>query len=79
MDVYDASAPSRSARALAYDGHDSGEKITLSSTRHEYDRENRPPKRTTPSSRVSSSSFHDGRPVLPGFILSDKPVAEDTW
>ncbi|KDQ26505.1 hypothetical protein PLEOSDRAFT_1057061 [Pleurotus ostreatus PC15] len=24
-------------------------------------------------------TFEDGKPVLPGFILSDKPVAEDRW
>jgi hypothetical protein len=23
--------------------------------------------------------FHDGKPVLAGFLLSDKPVAEDRW
>jgi len=29
--------------------------------------------------RPSTRHFHDGHPVLPGFVLSDKPVAEDTW
>ena len=29
--------------------------------------------------RPSTRRFHDGHPVLPGFILSDKPVAEGTW
>lgn len=24
-------------------------------------------------------TFNDGRPVLAGFVLSDKPVAEDRW
>ncbi|KZT43136.1 hypothetical protein SISSUDRAFT_1112218 [Sistotremastrum suecicum HHB10207 ss-3] len=28
---------------------------------------------------ASSSTFSDGRPLLPGFVLSDKPVSEDTW
>ncbi|KAF4592842.1 hypothetical protein EYR38_008546 [Pleurotus pulmonarius] len=32
-------------------------------------------KRKTAGSQI----FEDGKPVLPGFILSDKPVAEDRW
>ncbi|KAF7345375.1 G-patch domain [Mycena venus] len=27
----------------------------------------------------STQTFHDGKPVLAGFVLSDKPVAEDRW
>ncbi|KAK7031616.1 hypothetical protein R3P38DRAFT_821959 [Favolaschia claudopus] len=35
----------------------------------------------TQSNIVSTSTqiFHDGKPVLAGFVLSDKPVAEDRW
>ncbi|KAF7371047.1 G-patch domain [Mycena sanguinolenta] len=28
---------------------------------------------------TSTQTFHDGKPVLAGFVLSDKPVAEDRW
>lgn len=31
------------------------------------------------SSLSSTTTFRDGRPVLDGFVLSDKPVAEDRW
>jgi G patch domain-containing protein 1 len=27
----------------------------------------------------SLTTFRDGKPVLAGFVLSDKPVAEDRW
>jgi G patch domain-containing protein 1 len=31
------------------------------------------------SSSNASSTFHNGQRVLDGFVLSDKPVAEDRW
>lgn len=30
-------------------------------------------------STSSVQTFHDGRPVLKGFVLSEQPVAEDRW
>ncbi|KAJ7493214.1 hypothetical protein B0H11DRAFT_952568 [Mycena galericulata] len=36
--------------------------------------------RTAPEAPPSSAeTFHDGKPVLAGFVLSAKPVAEDRW
>ena len=35
-------------------------------------------KRVPPKS-LTTQTFRDGRPVLKGFVLSDKPVAEDRW
>ncbi|KAJ8514295.1 hypothetical protein ONZ45_g8158 [Pleurotus djamor] len=66
LDVYD-SGTTLSKRRTAYDGMD-------------HDNDDRPSKAQN-SSRMTASYqfFQDGKPVLPGFVLSDKPVAEDRW
>ena len=75
IDIYDSSISRRSGREIAYDGDELGRTQTLrseprpSKMQDFQDRERRP----------SIHNFHDGHPVLPGFVLSDKPVAEDTW
>ena len=76
VDIYDAAAPQRSGRALAYDAYDSGEKLTLGSGRHSSEKRRPLGERNQAG---ATYTFHDGRPVLQGFMLSDKPVAEDTW
>ena len=78
MDVYDPSDPARSGRDIAYDNFESREKVTLGSSKNrDYDFQQRNDKSEVSVS--ASHTFHDGRPVLAGFVLSDKPVAEDTW
>jgi G patch domain-containing protein 1 len=71
--VYDLSISRRSGREIAYDGDEpttSGPEPRYSKMPHSQDRVTRP---------LSTDSFHDGRPVLPGFVLSNTPVAEDAW
>lgn len=76
VDVYDSAAPHRSSRAVAYDAYDSGEKVTLGSKRQTAEYQQPLGERRQID---KSYTFHDGRPVLSGFMLSDQPVAEDTW
>lgn len=73
LDVYDG-GPSSNRRLQAYDivERDDDDTIQIGS-RHD--------KGVKPNVRPASSltTFRDGRPVLAGFVLSDKPVAEDRW
>jgi G patch domain-containing protein 1 len=74
VDVYDSGAGHRPSRGLAYDAREGPEKMTLGSHR------DRPPlrPRDDPTS-TSQNTFHDGRPVLMDFVVSDEPIVEDVW
>lgn len=74
--MYDSSIPRRSGREIAYDGDEPAQRQTLRSGPHSLETHDYRDKARRP---LSTHNFHDGRPVLPGFVLSDKPVAEDTW
>ncbi|EIW59856.1 uncharacterized protein TRAVEDRAFT_148029 [Trametes versicolor FP-101664 SS1] len=75
VDIYDAGAGSGRSR-LAFDDSlgDDDQYISIgsSSRRQPSSREPRVPPGIT-------QTFHDGTPVLRGFVLSGKPVAEDRW
>ncbi|KAF8316649.1 hypothetical protein DL93DRAFT_2056211 [Clavulina sp. PMI_390] len=75
VDVYDIGGPRQSSRTIAYDDDEPRHKVTLGSQQASQNR--RPLQERQPS--VPTGIFNDGRPVLTGFALSDKPVAEDTW
>jgi G patch domain-containing protein 1 len=76
---------------MAYDAseHDDGDRIVIGSNKHA--RQSKPEQVSSPHiesrmlahtfkrSTLSAQTFHDGRLVLTGFVLSDKPVAEDRW
>ncbi|KAL0953926.1 hypothetical protein HGRIS_005091 [Hohenbuehelia grisea] len=72
LDVYD-SGPSATRNRTAYDtiARDEDEHISVGPRSA----------RMTSGSRPTASvqTFQDGQPVLPGFVLSDRPVAEDRW
>ena len=74
VDVYDSGTSYRLSRGLAYDVQEGNEKMTLGFRRH---RSPLRPRNDPPP--TSQATFHDGRPVLMGFALSDKPVVEDAW
>ncbi|KAF8645077.1 hypothetical protein AX16_008135 [Volvariella volvacea WC 439] len=67
VDVYD-SGMDLGKRRTAYD-HPEDEEPASSLIR----------KATGQRFSTSGTTFRDGTPVLPGFTLSDKPVAEDRW
>ncbi|KAJ7230482.1 hypothetical protein GGX14DRAFT_547288 [Mycena pura] len=73
FDVYDGGSVSKNRNRTAYDiiDREEEEKVSIGTRA---DRQNEP-KRPTYSTQV----FQDGKPVLAGFVLSDKPVAEDRW
>ncbi|KAF4569550.1 hypothetical protein EYR36_009345 [Pleurotus pulmonarius] len=69
LDIYELHS-THSKRRTAYDAldrHDE-DKTAVSQRGHDASRKT-----------AGSQIFEDGKPVLPGFILSDKPVAEDRW
>ncbi len=74
LDVYEAGPSRRASNRLAYD-IDGDEKLPLGSRNH--DRNRTPPRQTAPL--PDAAVFHDGRPVLPGFMLADKALTEDIW
>ncbi|KAI0825617.1 hypothetical protein BC629DRAFT_1578337 [Irpex lacteus] len=81
LDVYDTTSMSTklpSSRRVAYDGVDDDEHAGLSMGSSRLSRGQQ-----SQSSRAAPSgvtqTFRDGRPVLQGFVLSDKPVMEDKW
>lgn len=95
VDIYASGyGPSGRQRRLAYDDdEDEGERVILGKRRG-LGRDNAKPEVSTllhPHVRVSqlryhqsqashvSSTFHDGRLVLRGYVLGDKPVIEDKW
>ncbi|KAF9269258.1 hypothetical protein L218DRAFT_994162 [Marasmius fiardii PR-910] len=72
LDVYDAGASLRNR--VAYDAIDADgdDRITISN------RGDRSKGRSS-INPAGTETFRDGTVVLPGFILHDKPVAEDKW
>ncbi|KAJ7065371.1 hypothetical protein C8F01DRAFT_1125396 [Mycena amicta] len=74
LDVYDSGNKTQNRNHTAYDIIDREEedKISIGSRA-----DRAAGSRTQPA--ASTQNFQDGRPVLVGFVLSDKPVAEDRW
>lgn len=70
LDVYEAAGATSGRNRMAYDiAHgDDEDRIHVGGSK---------PKR--PAASTSSQYLRDGKPVLAGFSLSDKPVAEDRW
>lgn len=80
VDVYDSAIGQndRSKRTLAYDDDESNAKMTLGSNRDVY-RDQQYSRNNEQRRDLITYTFHDGRPVLAGFMLADKPVIEETW
>lgn len=87
LDVYEAAGATSGRNRMAYDiahGDDedrihvggSKPKVSSSSSFPVYGCTNDPQR---PAASTSSQYLRDGKPVLAGFSLSDKPVAEDRW
>ncbi|EKM50069.1 uncharacterized protein PHACADRAFT_153394 [Phanerochaete carnosa HHB-10118-sp] len=75
LDIYDGALGSRGpkTRIVAYDATEDEDQITMgSSSRRRQDTR-------TPAQPQTTQAFNDGRPVLKGFILSERPVQEDGW
>ncbi|EJD48090.1 DUF1604-domain-containing protein [Auricularia subglabra TFB-10046 SS5] len=79
IDIYDSSiGPSGSRRTAAYDirDNDDDERPALGPRR---------PNLANVSAHASSSlsdssnTFHNGQPVISGFVVSSKKISEDTW
>ncbi|KAJ3717704.1 hypothetical protein C8R42DRAFT_697566 [Lentinula raphanica] len=70
LDVYDSGSANVRNR-LAYDGTDDHdrERSSLGGSKS----------KSVSGPTLSSGKFRDGGAVLPGFVLSDKPVMEDRW
>ncbi|KAG8959365.1 hypothetical protein FRC00_001694 [Tulasnella sp. 408] len=76
MDVYDTGDTSSSRRRMAFQDDEDDDMITLGpSTQSSLKRHDE--KKASTSS--SAQTFHDGRPVPSGFVMSAKPEIEDTW
>ncbi|KAG6829060.1 hypothetical protein H0H92_005834 [Tricholoma furcatifolium] len=73
LDVYDGATTSIKRR-VAYDIADREEDDTITISER-----NGRCKEATARPAVSLAVFRDGQSVLPGFILSEKPVSEDRW
>jgi G patch domain-containing protein 1 len=71
LDVYDSSVNQPKPRVIYDSSFDDA--ITEMST----GKRPAPPSGKNPPGIYSY--FHDGTPVLPGFVLSDKKVQEDRW
>ncbi|KAG6902569.1 hypothetical protein C0995_014958 [Termitomyces sp. Mi166 len=73
LDVYDGGTISNRRRE-AYDiiEHEKDDTITIGG---KTDRQ----AKASVQSATSVAFFRDGQPVLPGFVLSEKPVSEDRW
>ncbi|KAI5895592.1 uncharacterized protein SCHCODRAFT_02699468 [Schizophyllum commune H4-8] len=90
LDIYDSGAPA-ARRGVAYDIIDREEEDEISISRRGQPRAQPQAQQVTsiPSwgtdahalkrSSAFTQTFRDGQVVLPGFTLSDKPVAEDRW
>ncbi|KAJ7272738.1 hypothetical protein B0H12DRAFT_1091797 [Mycena haematopus] len=73
LDVYEGGfAQNRNRTAYDIIDREEEEKISIGGKTDSRSRSS-----TMPAS--STQTFHDGKPVLAGFVLSDKPVAEDRW
>lgn len=91
IDVYDRSLK-HSRRHMAYDisEHDDGDRIVIGSNKNGVQHKQAQVSffchptfdtliHTFKRSTSSAQNFQDGRLVLTGFVLSDKPVTEDRW
>ncbi|KAJ7105123.1 hypothetical protein C8R43DRAFT_1092179 [Mycena crocata] len=77
LDVYDGGfAQSRNRTAYDIIDREEEEKISIGG-RAEGSRSK--PEPVKQKSVSATGTFHDGKPVLAGFVLSSKPVAEDRW
>ncbi|KAL1678877.1 hypothetical protein EV122DRAFT_264169 [Schizophyllum commune] len=75
LDIYDSGVPA-ARRGVAYDIIDREEEDEISiSRRGQHRAQPQAPQRSS----AFTQTFRDGQVVLPGFQLSDKPVAEDRW
>ncbi|TDL23705.1 hypothetical protein BD410DRAFT_746466 [Rickenella mellea] len=74
LDVYD-SGFNKSSTRLAFDDADEEERIVMGSR----NKQSPTKKIQKPGVQPSFQTFQDGRAVLPGFVLSDRPVVEDKW
>ncbi|KAJ7027942.1 hypothetical protein C8F04DRAFT_1115872 [Mycena alexandri] len=73
LDVYDGGfAQNRNRTAYDIIDREEEEKISIGGKADSRGR-------TTATPASSTHTFHDGKPVLAGFVLSEKPVAEDRW
>ncbi|KAJ7881164.1 hypothetical protein B0H13DRAFT_2049820 [Mycena leptocephala] len=73
LDVYDGGfAQNRNRTAYDIIDREEEEKISIGGKLDSQSRSSAAP-------TTSTQMFHDGKPVLAGFLLSDKPVAEDRW
>ncbi|KAJ6485636.1 hypothetical protein C8R45DRAFT_1062616 [Mycena sanguinolenta] len=73
LDVYDGGfAQNRNRTAYDIIDREEEEKISIGGKADSRSRSSAMP-------ATSTQTFHDGKPVLVGFVLSDKPVAEDRW
>ncbi|KZT00580.1 uncharacterized protein LAESUDRAFT_764494 [Laetiporus sulphureus 93-53] len=78
LDVYDSGIARHRHSHLAFDAadEDNGRPVTMggsSARQSTHAHENRV------TTGVFAQTFNDGRPVLKGFVLSDRPVSEDRW
>lgn len=71
LDVYDGASSMRNR--VAYDIADSQNDDRISIGR------NSARGKTSNAVRSTPGTFNDGRPILAGFVASDKPVSEDRW
>ncbi|KAJ7860476.1 hypothetical protein B0H14DRAFT_3863818 [Mycena olivaceomarginata] len=73
VDVYDGGfAQNRNRTAYDIIDREEDEKVSIGGKAD-------PRSRSSAMPASSTQTFHDGKPVLAGFVLSDKPVAEDRW
>ncbi|PSS31123.1 hypothetical protein PHLCEN_2v2347 [Hermanssonia centrifuga] len=76
LDIYDGTLRSKGVRRVAYDAADDDDHKRMgSSLQPRYTGSNS----RAPSTPSTSQIFRDGRPVLKGFALSNRPVVEDRW
>ncbi|KAJ7132341.1 hypothetical protein C8R44DRAFT_773822 [Mycena epipterygia] len=74
LDVYDGGfAQNRNRTAYDIIDREEEEKISIGG------KTDGPRSRSDTRPASSTDTFHDGKPVLAGFVLSSKPVAEDGW
>ena len=92
--MYDGSLEQGERRRLAYDAGDEEDDRIILGSKSNHTKNVRPLDspplyvwhlsliyifQSQTSNSPSIFTFHDGRPVLAGFVLSEKPVMEDKW
>ncbi|KAF8324347.1 uncharacterized protein EI90DRAFT_3146926 [Cantharellus anzutake] len=75
LDIYDTGPGQRASTRLAYDMDGRDNKLVTDGHNHDRGQVVEPQAAPTNSTRT----FHDGRAVLPGFVLVDKALVETTW